>query len=109
VRWQRAFIPVMGACCLADGTCLNMYDPDCREQRGTWHGPNSRCENMDCKPCPSDIDSSGAVDIDDIRILIECIELGGCRDGVNGDVNRDGNIDDADIVHMIDAMLSGVC
>jgi hypothetical protein len=109
VRGKFAPLPVVGACCLPDGTCLMMYYPNCVVEGGVWHGPTARCEDMNCKPCRSDLDSDGAVDIDDIRLLIGCIDAGGCPDGVDGDVNGDGSVDDGDIVAMIDDMLSGVC
>ena len=88
-----------------------MYKPDCEEAGGTWWGPNARCEDINCNPppCPSDLDGSGSVDIDDLRILIGCIEQGGCRDGANADLNGDGNLDDQDIVAFVDALLSGLC
>jgi hypothetical protein len=110
-RVGRAALPVMGACCLPDYSCLVMYHPDCVEAEGRWHGPNTTCDDTNCEPppCPSDLDGSGVVDWEDLRILIGCIEQGGCRGGSSGDLNGDGSVDDGDIVAFLDVILTGVC
>ncbi|MFZ4575419.1 MAG: hypothetical protein ACOYN0_13550 [Phycisphaerales bacterium] len=109
-RLKREALPVMGACCLPDHSCLMMYKPDCDEAAGTWWGPNARCEDFNCNPpCPADFDSSGSVDGDDLRYFFGCFEHGDCPDGMTADLNGDGNLDDQDIVAFLDALLSGVC
>ncbi|MCC7143665.1 MAG: hypothetical protein IT349_16315 [Candidatus Eisenbacteria bacterium] len=53
--------PEVGACCLADGTCLLLSESDCLAQGGNWLGPDS--DSCDPNPCavPTDRTSWGVV------------------------------------------------
>jgi hypothetical protein len=60
----------LGACCL-DGLCITTAAADCSGNSGSWGGSNSSCADFDCQAnCPSDINGSGEVDIDDLLALI---------------------------------------
>jgi hypothetical protein len=108
---DAVMIPVMGACCLPDGSCVKTYQPDCIAVGGIWHGPNSDCEKTECPParCPADTDSDGAVDMEDYYRFIRCFEISDCPDGVSADINQDGLVDDLDIEAMLAAVDAGWC
>ncbi|HJN70995.1 MAG TPA: hypothetical protein QF528_00245, partial [Phycisphaerales bacterium] len=60
----------LGACCL-DGMCITTAAADCSGNSGSWGGPNSSCADFDCpENCPEDINNDGAVDVDDLLMMI---------------------------------------
>ena len=40
--------PILGACCLPDGTCVDTTSADCADQGGTYYGDGTNCINVDC-------------------------------------------------------------
>jgi len=70
-----------GACCLADGTCIEVTEEQCNADRGVYQGDFVSCDEIEC-PRPT-----GAC----------CLQDGNCVDGgtieecrANGGANRDG-------------------
>jgi hypothetical protein len=39
-----------GACCLVDGTCVEVTEADCLAQGGTYQGDSTLCANVTCPP-----------------------------------------------------------
>ncbi|MDP7071219.1 MAG: hypothetical protein QF561_07735 [Phycisphaerales bacterium] len=59
-----------GACC-SNGDCVAATLNDCAAFGGTYHGDGSACADVDCAAaCPSDIDGSGDVAVDDLLQVI---------------------------------------
>ncbi len=69
-----AVIPVFGACCLPDNSCLNyLTEGDCIARGGRWQGANSMCALVHCCPYPfADADLDGDVDQDDFGLFQIC-------------------------------------
>jgi len=44
--------PDVGACCLADGSCENLLEPDCQAQDGAFQGAQIQCQFVSC-PLPA--------------------------------------------------------
>ncbi|MEM7229752.1 MAG: hypothetical protein AAF432_13155 [Planctomycetota bacterium] len=49
---------VNGACCLPDGSCVDISDLDCTPMGGSFQGPGSMCADVMCPP-PSDCVGEG--------------------------------------------------
>ena len=59
-------LPEYGACCLRDGTCLQLPAADCGYQGGIWHGAGISCEASECFG-----GGIGSEPVDWIRVLRE--------------------------------------
>lgn len=60
-----------GACCLADGSCVEVTEDDCAAQGGTYNGDLSLCANVTCIECFTvdfETDDTGAALLDRQRI-----------------------------------------
>ena len=64
----------------------------------TWGGAGSTCDDPDAcgAPCPGDVDGSGAIDVDDILIVLSNWEGAG-----DGDADGDGDVDVDDLLMVI--------
>jgi hypothetical protein len=50
-NWCAPFGGDESACCLCDGTCVNVAsETDCVALGGKWQGPGSDCATIDCEP-----------------------------------------------------------
>ncbi|MDP7008176.1 MAG: lectin-like protein [Phycisphaerales bacterium] len=59
-----------GACCVA-GECATVNSSGCAGLGGDWGGSDSSCLDLACDiPCPSDLNGDGAVEVDDLLVLI---------------------------------------
>jgi hypothetical protein len=95
-----------GACCL-NGTCTgSMTQANCIAQAGAvYQGNGSTCGSVVCpQPCPSDVNHSGAVNIDD---LLSVINAWGVCPGCAADINHSGAVDIDDLLAVINAW--GAC
>ena len=85
----------IGACCLADGTCLDgMWPSECAEMSGAYQGDWTACEPGLCpQPCRcGDIDGDGQpVDLDDFATFALC--FGSAQPGPMCDVTARGCCD----------------
>jgi hypothetical protein len=65
---------ITGACCFANGECWESVTTEhCNDNRGLWIGEDSICEDCNLgggNPCPTDIDSSGTTDVNDLLEII---------------------------------------
>lgn len=52
--------PIVGACCLPDGSCVILTEADCNAEAGVWIGPGSGCDPDPCA-VPTQERSWGAV------------------------------------------------
>ena len=97
--------PLTGACCFRNGTCEIKSEVDCLATGGTWQGAGTACDPNPCGVvlCPGDLNCDGAVDFDDIDLLVEALNYPGgagwphaCA-WSNGDCTGDGAVDFDDI------------
>ncbi|NOT32146.1 MAG: hypothetical protein HOP15_16990 [Planctomycetes bacterium] len=66
--------PPTGACCLADGSCVEVSEDDCATQGGTYNGDLSLCADVTCIQCFTldfETDDTGAALLDRQRIDTE--------------------------------------
>jgi len=94
--------PPEGACCLADGCCVDASAAECASAGGAYQGDATTCADVECKPppdCPADVTSDGVVDVGDLVEVI--LDWGPCKDPCGSDVNADGLVDVQDIVAVI--------
>jgi len=55
---------VPAACCLEDGSCIEVSETECLEQEGEYQGDGSDCDSVDCPQPPLEYDDcEGAVPI----------------------------------------------
>jgi hypothetical protein len=89
-------VGTFGICCLSNGSCVNASPTDCATvHRGTFVGC-AVC--ADCAlPCDGDINGNGAVDIDDLLVVINAW---GLRDE-EGDINSSGEVDIDDLLIIV--------
>ncbi len=104
--WARWGIPDdCGACCLGGEICELETESDCLAAGGVWYGAGTACDPNPCGVvlCPGDMDCDGAVDFDDMDLLVEALTYPGgagwphaCA-WTNGDCTGDGAVDFDDI------------
>lgn len=83
--------PATGACCLADGSCVEVTADECDAQGGTYNGDNSLCSGVTC------LQPRGAcclVDGSCVEVTEEeCLAMGGLYNGDSSlcvDIDCDG-------------------
>ena len=87
-----------GACCFGE-ICLLGTDIACETFAGEFRGYGVACEDANCEGCPPDINEDGAVDVNDLLVLLE--QFGAA--GGQADVNGDGVVDVNDVLILIAA------
>jgi hypothetical protein len=96
----------LGACCSSTGSCALLEQETCESIPGaSWAGPLTSCDDGNqngqpdgCEPsCPSDIDGSGVVDVDDLVTVI--LDWG--QADSPADVDGSGTVDVDDLVLVI--------
>lgn len=64
-------VPVIEACCFADGTCQDMDTDMCLDSGGTPGGTGSTCATLDCGTfCAGDADGDGVAGLSDLAMFI---------------------------------------
>jgi len=67
----RLFGPSAGACCLPDGSCVEVLESACE---GIWQGAGTTCDTVVCCPYPfADADRDGDVDQSDFAVFQVCM------------------------------------
>jgi hypothetical protein len=113
----------VGACCFADGSCLDYTESECLAEGGVWHGPETAClgdteypfdidDACHCLFLPGDAYNSDTYNILDITHLIDFLYQGGPGpfpyDTLSGDANCDCYVNIIDITYLIEYIyLSG--
>ena len=59
-------LPEFGACCLRDGTCLQLPAAECGYRGGIWNGMGTSCDEAECIG-----GGTGSEDVDWVRVLRE--------------------------------------
>ncbi|MCH2137840.1 MAG: hypothetical protein MK074_02165 [Phycisphaerales bacterium] len=86
----------MGWCCPEDGSfCVDQTEAVCDAFGAVWGGAGTSCDDGDAcnASCPGDLNDSGAVDVDDILLI-----LSGWGDNDDGDADGDGDSDVDDLL-----------
>jgi len=90
----------VGWCCPEDGSfCTEQTESICDAFGAVWGGPGTTCDDTDAcnaEPCPGDVNGSGAIDVDDILMVLS----GWGSDG-GGDADGDGDVDVDDLLLVI--------
>ena len=65
-----------GSCCYPDGQCSVEPEVFCNSSGGSWQGMNVQCSDSACPPppplsCQGDVDTNGAVNFEDILLVLE--------------------------------------
>jgi len=106
--------PVVGACCLADGTCVQVTQMACLVADGIYQGDNSLCTpNLCPQPlllecCLGDFNSDGIADILDIDGFVGATlnpPPPETPDACRADINVDTLVDGSDISGFVDLVL----
>ncbi len=97
-----------GACCLPEAVCEIRSEAECVAAGGTWAGAGTTCidENDDgvadvCETCPVDIDGSGAVDFNDLLLVLS--NWGDCGPPCPEDLDGSGVVDFTDLLTVLAA------
>jgi len=80
--------PATGACCLVDGTCVEVTEADCTAMNGTYNGDGTVCTGGSCPP------ASGAC----------CLPDGTCVQVSEADCTAMGGSYNGDLTLCVDAM-----
>ena len=59
-------LPEFGACCLRDGTCLQLPAAECGYRGGIWNGMGTTCDEAECVG-----GGTGSEEVDWVRVLRE--------------------------------------
>ena len=90
----------IGWCCPEDGSfCSDMTESQCDAFGATWGGVGTSCDDATAcggASCPGDVDGSGAVDVDDLLLI-----LSGWGGSGSGDADGDGDVDVDDLLMAI--------
>jgi hypothetical protein len=71
--------PVSGACCLADGSCVQVSEADCLAMVGMYEGDNTLCMDTDC---PQPIGACCLMDETCVEVTEDdCLAMGGMYNG----------------------------
>ncbi|XHC25814.1 MAG: hypothetical protein ACFHWZ_02360 [Phycisphaerales bacterium] len=63
--------PSTGACCLNDGSCVELSQATCDAVGGTYQGDDSLCADASCPaPCFGDANNDGVVDLADLNAVL---------------------------------------
>jgi hypothetical protein len=90
--------PLLGACCLEDGSCQEITAAQCTAAAGVYQGDLSACGSVKCpQPVIGDVNGDGVVDVQD---LVGVILMWGTADP-DADVTDDGIVDVSDLVLVI--------
>ena len=97
-----------GACCLPEAVCEIRSEADCVAAGGTWAGAGTTCSDEDndgvadaCEGCPIDIDGSGAVDFNDLLLVLS--NWGDCGPPCPEDLDGSGIVDFTDLLTVLAA------
>ena len=63
-QWGECELPT-GACCLSNGSCLQVSLKDCQAQSGTYNGDGSSCGTVNCPVVPLNDNCGGAFALED--------------------------------------------
>ncbi len=93
--------PVVGACCLADGMCVEVAQADCDDAGGVYEGDETDCSGADCpqpNACQFDFNNDGSVDGGDFGDFGAAFGsmVGDASYAEQADSNSDGVVDGAD-------------
>ncbi|MBX3374206.1 MAG: CHRD domain-containing protein [Phycisphaeraceae bacterium] len=89
-----------GACCLSDGSCMEVSENDCViGLGGSYVGTGVACAEAGCVPaCPADFNGSGDVEFGDLLIMLSV--WGPCP-GCDEDLDGSGTVDFADLLILL--------
>ena len=95
-----------GSCCYPDGQCSVEPEAFCDSSGGSWQGLNVQCSDTACPPpppliCQGDVDSNGAVNFEDILLVLNA--WGPCGDPCPEDIDQDGNVGFSEILLILNA------
>jgi hypothetical protein len=97
-----------GACCLPEVICEIRSEAECLAAGGTWAGAGTSCADEDndgvadvCETCPIDIDGSGAVDFNDLLLVLS--NWGDCGPPCPEDLDGSGVVDFTDLLTVLAA------
>jgi len=63
--------PSTGACCLNDGSCVELTQATCDAVGGTYQGDDSLCADASCPAqCFGDANNDGVVDLADLNAVL---------------------------------------
>ncbi|MFQ5494897.1 MAG: dockerin type I domain-containing protein, partial [Phycisphaerae bacterium] len=107
-----------GACCLPDGSCLDVRSDECLALDGVFQGDGVSCTPNPCAPpplvmdcCAGDLDGSGGVETGDMAGFVAALlnpPLLGTPDFCHADVNADLVVDGEDIADFIPLVIGAV-
>ncbi|MCI0676095.1 MAG: dockerin type I domain-containing protein [Phycisphaerales bacterium] len=99
------YVPdALGACCLDDGTCVELDSANCICSGGTFQGVLQPCGAVACpQPCPADLTGDGQVNVADLLAMIAAWG----PSGGPADLNGDGFVNVLDLLALISAW--GAC
>ena len=95
-----------GSCCYPDGQCSVEPEVFCDSSGGSWQGLNVQCSDTACPPpppliCQGDVDANGAVNFEDILLVLNA--WGPCGDPCPEDVDQDGIVGFSEILLILTA------
>lgn len=74
-----------GACCTQNGACVEVSQHTCEDAGFVFLGEDTECESTSCQQCPSDFNSNGTVDVDDLLALIAVYDTEDADHDLDGD------------------------
>ena len=92
---------VIGACCLASGSCIVVSQYLCENAGAQFQGEGTACDESACVECVGDLDGDSDVDVDDILGLLA--QFGNVGDDFSGDLDMDGDVDVTDLLLMLES------
>jgi hypothetical protein len=91
-------MPLVGACCLPDGTCAVLTAAECEALGGIYLGDGAACEAGGCPPlpCQGDCDGDGAVGFGDLLLILSA--WGACSETCQADLDGDMSVGFSDLL-----------